>query len=207
VSVNYTVLASVVDIRTNNPRKDDTFLVDTNVWLWMCYGRASLSLNANLDQISTYPTYVKKALKAGSKLFRSSLSFSELSHLIEKIEHEHYVRMNGKKIHVKEFRHNNNQERENVVSEVVTAWNQVKAIASLVELSLNESTTDAAVLRFKSQMVDGYDLFLLESLSGRGGMHLLSNDSDFCTVPGITLFTANPAVITASRNQGKLISR
>lgn len=205
--VNYTVLASVVDIQTDSPRKDDAFLVDSNVWLWMCYGRASLSLDANLNQINTYPVYVKKVLKTGAKLYRSSLSFPELSHLIEKIEYEHYVLMNGNKINVKEFRHNYCRERENVVSEVVTAWGQVKSIASLIELLLDESTTEAAVSRFKNQMLDGYDLFLIESLLGREELHLLSNDGDFCTVSGIRLFTANPTVIAAAKKQGKLVSR
>lgn len=205
--VNYAVHASVVDIKSDTPRKDDAFLVDTNVWLWMCYGRASLSLDANLRQLTIYPSYVKKTLQAGAKLYRSSLSLAELSHQIEKIEHEHYVRMNADKISLKEFRHNHQQERENVVTEVVSAWEQVKTMASLIELTLNESTTDAAVSRFKKQLVDGYDLFLLESLSAAGHIQVLSDDGDFCTIPSIRLFTANPAVITASRSQGKLVSR
>jgi hypothetical protein len=74
-------------------------------------------------------------------------------------------------------------------------------------LPLNDNTTDLAVARLKDQLVDGYDLFLLESLSGASQTNVLSNDGDFCSVPGIVLFTANRLVVSAAKQQGKLLSR
>lgn len=207
MSVNYAVRASVVDIETDSPRKDDSFLVDTNVWLWMCYGRASLDLGLNVNYLTVYPAYLKKALSVQAKLHRSSLSLAELSHVIEKLEHEYYNRTKSKATSLKEFRHNCAQERADVVGEVTAAWQQVGSLASTIQLPLNDNTTDLAVARLKDQLVDGYDLFLLESLSGAGQTNVLSNDGDFCTVPGIVLFTANRLVVSAAKQQGKLLSR
>ena len=205
--VKYIVHASVVNIESDTPRSDDSFLVDTNVWLWLCYNRVSLSLDLNIQQLTTYPAYLKKILSAKAKLYRSSLSFAELSHQIEKVEHECYGRKNRNGLTLKEFRHNCVPERANVVSEIETAWQQVKSLASIAELSLNEATTDSAVTRCKNQLVDGYDLYFLESLHAASLLQILSHDGDFCTVPGITLFTANRSVILAATGQGKLVSR
>lgn len=207
MSVKYVVHASIVDIEKDSPRSEDSLLVDTNVWLWMCYGRASLSLDVGLPQLTTYPSYLKKSLAKGAKLYSSGLSFAELSHLIEKVEHECYDRKSGNTITPKEYRHNLLSERGKVVSEVTSTWEQVKRIATILELPLNEATTDLAVTRFTNQAVDGYDLYFLESLSAANQVQLLSHDGDFCTVPGITLFTANQTVIAAAKIQGKLVSR
>ena len=43
MTINLTVKATVVDIRADTPSYNDTFLVDTNVWYWMLYARASLA--------------------------------------------------------------------------------------------------------------------------------------------------------------------
>lgn len=173
----------------------------------MCYVRASLSLAIDIKQLSTYPPYLKKSHAVKAKLYRSSLSFAELSHTIEKVEHECYTRNKGIDISPKEFRHNCAPERASVVSEIEVAWQQIKSLTSSAELTLNDATTDSAAARLKTQLVDGYDLYFLESLRAAGLQQIISHDGDFCTVPGITLFTANRSVIAAATNQGKLLTR
>ena len=37
------ILADVVDIRNDTPKSDDVFMVDTNVWYFTTYTKASLS--------------------------------------------------------------------------------------------------------------------------------------------------------------------
>jgi hypothetical protein len=39
------------------------------------------------------------------------------------------------------------------------------------------------------------------------GINQVLTDGDYCTVPGLQLFTANRQVIEASRAQGKLLTR
>ena len=43
MAINYTVQAEVVDISADTPKTEDAFLVDTNVWYWLTYSRASQS--------------------------------------------------------------------------------------------------------------------------------------------------------------------
>jgi hypothetical protein len=85
MTVNYTVRTDVIDIRSDSPRQDDLFLVDSNVWYWTAYTRADLSdARPKTYQINDYPTYINRALSAKSRLFRCGLSLAELAHLIEK---------------------------------------------------------------------------------------------------------------------------
>jgi len=38
MTINLTVRAEVIDVRTDTPQPSDTLFVDTNVWLWQTYG-------------------------------------------------------------------------------------------------------------------------------------------------------------------------
>ncbi|WP_164928719.1 hypothetical protein [Gloeobacter violaceus] len=205
---SYTVCADVIDIGTDAPRADDIFLVDTNVWYWLGYTRSSLIRKPPQQyQTSTYPAYVQAASTAGSLLTWCGLSLAELAHIIEKTEHEIWNSRNAP-IKPKEFRHNRPQERINqVVPEVETAWAIVQNIAAPIDTLVDDSTTTAALCRFKSQAVDGYDLFLLEAMTKAGIKKVLTDDGDFATVPGIQVFTCNANVISAATAQGRLIQR
>jgi hypothetical protein len=76
-----------------------------------------------------------------------------------------------------------------------------------LDIKVNNATTAAALNRFKSEKVDGYDLFILESMKNNGVVQVITDDGDFSTVPGIQIFTANRNVIAAARHQGKLLKR
>ncbi|MBI4653581.1 MAG: hypothetical protein HY752_01045 [Nitrospirae bacterium] len=205
--VQYTITVDVIDLRNDTPRQDDLFLVDSNVWYWTTYSRVNLADTPPKPyQINDYPLYISKALSVKSNLFRCGLSFAELAHLIEKTERGIYIRANGA-VSSKEYRHNCSSERANVVAEVQTAWNQVKTMSQIVELQIDETITDAALSRFSTQQLDGYDLFILEAISRARVVKVITDDGDYVTVPGIQVFTANQNVITAAQNQGKLITR
>lgn len=207
--VNYTVCADVIDIRQDSPKSDDVFLVDTNVWYWLTYTRASQADHPPRSyQINDYPSYIAKALSAKSQLHSCGLSLAELAHRIEKTELEVYARTTGfDKNKEKEYRHNYSTERANVVSEVQAAWGQVKTMALTVDVQIDEPVTDAALLRLAAQPLDGYDLFILEGISSAGVVKVITDDGDYVIVPGIQVFTANQNVITAAQNQRKLITR
>jgi hypothetical protein len=80
MTVNYIVRTDVIDIRSDSPRQDDLFLVDSNVWYWTAYTRADLSdARPKTYQINDYPTYINRALSAKSRLFRCGLSLAELA--------------------------------------------------------------------------------------------------------------------------------
>lgn len=96
----------------------------------------------------------------------------------------------------------------NVVAEVQSAWSQVKALAVPVNLTVDDATTDAALNRFQTQAVDGYDLLLLEAISraGAGKIKIITDDMDYAVVPDIQVFTSNNNVIQAANTQKKLLA-
>ena len=201
MAVNYIIQAEVVDITGDTPRAEDAFLVDTNVWYWMTYTRASQS--ARQYQTTNYPAYTNAALAAGARIYQSGLSLAELTHLIEKAEREIYERTNGQ-IGTKEYRHNFPGERTQVITEIQSAWSQVVNLADPLVSTIDNQTANAALARFQTEKVDGYDLFILESMKNHSVVQVITDDGDFATVSGIQVFTANRNVITAARNQGKL---
>jgi predicted nucleic acid-binding protein len=204
MTINYRVQADVIDIRTDTPQAVDEFLVDTNVWYWMTYTRASQGASPpHTTQLTDYPNYINQALSNNSRLRFCGLALAELVHLIEKTEREIYAGQ----ISAKEFRHNLPSQRANVVSEVQSAWTQVTALATSIETNVNDSMVSAAVQRFHVEPLDGYDLFLLEAAKAAGISKVITDDGDFSGVPGIQMFTKNQRVLTAAQTQGKLVVR
>jgi predicted nucleic acid-binding protein len=205
MAIQYTVKAEVVDIGSDLPQKDDIFLVDTNVWYWLTYTPASTS--ARSYQINDYPAYLTKIISAQGLLLYCGLSLAELAHNIEQTERAIFSNTLNTKLNTKEYRHNEPTERANVVAEVIAAWGQVTSIAVSTDVTIDETTTNASLTRFQTQLLDGYDLLILEAMDKAGVVQVITDDSDYVTVPGIKVFTANRNVVTAARNQGKLITR
>lgn len=210
MSANYNVRADVIDIQQDNPRKEDIFLVDTNVWYWQTYTQASiLSTPYNQYQIQQYPSYLNKALSANSLLLYCGLSLIELVHNIERSEREISIQQGNipSQTKPKEYRHNYPQERANVVSEIQLACSQVKSIAAEIKILIESQVINSALNRLQTQLLDGYDLLILEAMKRENINSIITDDGDYITVPNIKVFTANRNVIIAARNQGKLIVR
>ncbi len=206
--IEYIVNAEVVDIASDSPKAGDIFLVDSNVWYWMTYTRASEGGPLpNPPRIISYPNYVQKALDAGSVIYFSSLSLFEIAHLIEKTEREIYEKRHDTQIKPKIYRHNFPEERSRVVSEVEAAWEQITSLAVPLTEALDEDIRPKALLRFKKEKIDGYDLLILECMKKNEVVQIITDDGDFSTVFNIKVFTANRSVLTAAQKQRKLIKR
>lgn len=207
MSINYTIQAKVVNIQSDSPKPEDTFLVDTNVWYWLFYSRASrVNRPPRNYQITDYPSYIQRCLSVKSLLYYSGFSLAELAHLIETAELDIFNGTSGT-VKPKEYRHNYLAERARVVARVQSVWSSIKQMAVPINLTLDESITDAALNRFQTQSLDGYDLFILETMEKEGIVNVITDDGDFVTVPTIQVFTANRTVIQAAQSQGKLVSR
>ncbi len=204
MAVNYTVRAEVIDITTDTPKPGDAFLVDTNVWYWLTYPNATSFIP---NRLSDYPFYLNNALGVNSKVHHTGLTLAELSHIIEKTEREIYERSIRSSVKPKEFRHNLTGQRIRVVSEIQAAWGQVTSLAEPLPITIDTPTASAALARLQSEKVDGYDLFILESMKNHGVVQVITDDGDFATVPGIQIFTANRNVIQAAKAQGKFLTR
>jgi predicted nucleic acid-binding protein len=207
-SVKYIIQAAVVDINTDKPKNDDVFLIDSNVWYWLTYTHASQGLSPPCPyQVDSYPNYVKMALELKALIYASNLSLAELTHLIEKTQREIYNHLNRTKMTPKMYRHNLPEERSVVVSEVEAAWGQVTSLARPLAGNIDENVARQGLLRFQREKVDGYDLFMLESMSKGGITQIITDDGDFSSVSGITVFTANQGVLAAAKEQDKLVER
>jgi predicted nucleic acid-binding protein len=213
MAINHIIEAQVVDITVDTPKPEDVFLVDTNVWYWMTYTRASQNTRPPLPyQSMLYPKYTNDALSIGSKIFKSGLTLAELTHLIERSEYEIFAMANRaifpdpKKFN-KEFRHSYNAERSQVVAEIQAAWSQVTSMAHPLTLTIDSSTASAALFRLQTEKVDGYDLYILESMKNNGVVQIITDDGDYATVTGIQVFTANTKIIAEARQQTKLLTR
>ena len=209
---NYTVRASVVDISRDTPKPEDWVWVDTNVLYWQTYSRASLRPKPpQTYQTRTYPSWLSRALRSGSTLHWLALSFAELAHQIETAERE--IAEGAGQIpsgtKPKDFRRNYSSQRANVIAEITNCWQAVESLASELPGGVVEDAgLVASSLPLMSRCaVDGYDLFMVEVLKATGVIQVLSDDGDFCTVAGITLFTANRAVIAQATSQQRLATR
>jgi predicted nucleic acid-binding protein len=200
--VRYVVQAELVDIRVDQPVKTDVFVVDTNVWFWVAYTKSTPLPH----QRATYPLYLKNALTVQAKTLRFVLGQAELFHLIEKAECDSFIASHPG-TRPKEFRHNFPAERVRVEAECRIAWQTVKGLTAPLDAMVDDSVTDAALARFRTQALDGYDLYLLEAMQNAGLRQILTDDGDFCTVPGLQVFTANQNVINLAAAQKRLLAR
>jgi predicted nucleic acid-binding protein len=211
MALNYTINAQIIDIRSDTPQKEDKFLIDTNAWYWYSYQNLKTSLVKNLPnedqprryQIENYPEYITKADNNNSSLFYSGVSLAELAHNIESTERKIF----SYSIRSKEYRHNYPAERAKVITEVNSAWNELKLAAQQVDICIDQVSTNAMLSSFKTHLVDGYDLILLQSMRKHGINQILTDDGDFATVPDIQVFTSNNTVIKAAKQQGKFLIR
>lgn len=197
-----TVRANVVDIRTDTPSAQDDFLVDTNVWYWMHYPPASQQ--ARQYQVTDYPNYMKSALGHGSTLFSSPLSFSELAHNIESAEREIYALKAAKTIKPKDFRHNYPNQQRKVTLLIQGVWSDVLSMSQMMPITLDDAFVSAATRRFNSVELDGYDLFMAANALAAGVAGVITDDADYCTFPGLTVFTANATAIRLAATAGRL---
>jgi hypothetical protein len=211
---SYTVQADVVDVSTDTPISSDVFWVDTNVWLWMTYGRLlqrAPDRQPRTYQTRHYPSYLKNGLRRSCQFHWLGLSLSELARQIEDAERE-IAEGSGQvppQTRPKEFRHDYPLLRQAVVQEVESCWRSIEQLAApLPNVPLvDQMAVDTAITDMQSCPLDAYDLFALQAIRASGITQVLTDDGDFCTVPGITLFTANRGVIEAARAQRKLVKR
>lgn len=200
---NIAIRADVVDISKDTPKKNENFLVDTNVWYWMTYSKASMHTLAAAYQISSYPKYTLSALNAGAKLSYTGLSILELTHVIERSEFNLFGGIST----AKEFRHNDVANRINVCSEIKSSFSQVKAIGDYFEIDLGITSLSDSIDKFNTFQVDGYDCMIADHMLKNGIANIVTDDGDFASVAGITVFTANRNIIQRAHQAGRLVVR
>ncbi len=212
MAANFQVRSRVIDLSKHLPQRNETFLVDTNVWFWTVYPRLTDCPDIPSYQIRDYPEIMARIVKAGGKPHWCGLTFSELAHCIEETEYRIWSHLPGQSArsvaNSKEFRHNFTSERASVLQTIDTVWQGVTSVASILRapVMIDQAATDLAKEELCRYPLDGYDLFLLQTARNSGVTNIISDDGDLCTVPDITLFTCNRNVISQASLQGKLVA-
>jgi predicted nucleic acid-binding protein len=173
----------------------------------MCYEAAPDAPGLSKPwQSREYPAMLDRVLKAGGRLIWSPFSWSELGHIIERTEWKISLACGATAAEtVKAFRYENPAERERVVDAIKGTWKQVTELAEpMPEIVLNAATVEAANAELSDVMLDGYDLFMAQQLRSSALTGIITDDADFTTFPGITVFTANNRVVSEARAQDRL---
>lgn len=203
-----TIRASVVDITTDTPKSTDKFLVDTNVWLWLYYEPLTLTeAGGTKQQAITYPSYYSAAQAARSTFYTTGLVYSELAHIIERTQKSIYDSKLAAPLDSKVYRHDYPQQRMKVIQLISEAWKDITTYTHLLDINLNDEYMQKATALFSQVGVDGYDGFTAQLVKQSDMTGILTDDGDFASVGGLTVFTANQYVIKLARTVGKLITR
>lgn len=207
MSISLTVQAAVVDLRADIPHVSDEFYIDTNVWYWTVYERALQRTAApRRYQLRHYPQYVRDALRVGSRFLHLGLCLGELAHVIESAELDIFQQTRRVR-HRKEFRHNFPSERADVAARITDAWQEIERMSSLVNVLVNQELVAHTLQRLQVELLDGYDALVVERLAQVGVNQVITDDADFATVAGLTVFTANLTMLNAAQAQDQLIIR
>lgn len=199
------IQADIVDIGVDTPSSEDVFLVDTNVWYWAVYSTAPSILDWQLS----YVDYILEAFQVKATLCCANLAFAELASSIEKAELRSDYPDEDNRPDLKEYRHNNNSARNRVVGTIQDAWDYIFENFSLQQLdvSIDAQAVSKAYSRLNSSKMDGYDLFILETMNQHGINKIITGDGDYSNVSGIEVFTSNPSVIRAAEQRERLVVR
>ncbi|MCE7946097.1 MAG: PIN domain-containing protein [Chloroflexi bacterium CFX4] len=202
------VRATVIDLRTDQPRATDVFLVDTNVWLWACYASAEYA-DQQPYQTLTYPPYLRRAKSNGARLAKSAITWVELAHLIERLEWKIFRNYTGETPDLKTYRQAFPEERQRVVQEFEGAWRIAEDLSNFttLPLSLDIAMLEKLAQDYQFLRVDGYDLLIYHAALSAGIRQILTDDVDYGEFPDVQIFTANLKLINIAREQGKLVTR
>jgi 3-dehydroquinate dehydratase len=201
------VRANVVDIRKPFKSEGIVFFVDTNVWFW--YTTVIGYADGKAYQIDDYPSFISSVLGTG-KLIASAINLIELSFVIEDVHFDIFredCRLQRRpQITKKEYRHKFPEKRKEIVQEIKSSWDSVKVVAEITDTNLDSKKDIESILdSVTNSQVDAYDLAILENMKRARTSCILSDDCDFVTVPGITIYTANPSVIEKARSLQRLM--
>lgn len=200
------VRAQVVDIRSDEPGPDDRIWVDTQVWVVLSY------LRVPPKRLSAYPRYVKRAQERAAKLVAGTIHLAELARCVEHHELEVYSAQTSSsssaaQMNIKSFRKIESA-REEVVAQIASAWRVLTSMASLSVEAVNVGDIEKTIKGLQAgELLDPGDAIQLAEARRQGINLILSDDSDFATVEGIILLTANEGTLRAAAAQGRSLRR
>jgi predicted nucleic acid-binding protein len=184
---------AVKDIRTyvsiNNKQE---FCLDTNVLYWYTYPRYNLDESSGrLKEVQYYYDFVDQLVAAGNPLITTRYNISELINIIEKHEYNIFCKSDSSIPYTKKDFRRNLEKRRALQKILKTTLNNVAATCQVIDFSFTEETLAACVDTLDNHRCDVFDFMILDHYKKTNHLNIISDDSDFASVSGITLFTAN----------------
>lgn len=186
----------MIDIRKMDISAIDSgkiFALDTNVLLWTHYSKASdPKLKIHPYQVIEYPNFISKLLQNGNRLVTTALNITELFGVVERNEYKMYRAINGSTLSLKDFRKlaaeriDYKSEIDNMILEIKSSYdNQIKII------EVDENLINSFQSNICKSMCDVFDYAVIEYLKKEGIVDYISDDKDFLSVDGISLYTTS----------------
>jgi hypothetical protein len=218
------VQADVVDIRNPASVTPSDLVTDANVLYWIFYPNFS-SLDyaggkkpANY-QTSEYPKYWQKAAKVGTRFHVVAATIGEFAKVAEYAELEaiwltdpanpqpdpaNPVSQFDPRV-CKFARYHYSGQLAMIRGGVATMVASVrKSVSFLTQFPTSDDTHNHSLGEWRPSCGDFPDAVMVASAKQQAKPHILSDDMDIATFPGITLYTANQRAIVAAGAAGKL---
>ena len=175
----------------NNSR---IFFLDTNVLYWYTYPR--FSDHSQLKPAwKIYYDFIDALTSAGNPLHTSVYNLTELLNVVEKNEYEIYMQLHPEiPLTKKDFRRMIT-EREKVSQIIKTTLNNALSICSVIDFNFTSNTLRNFSNQFIDHRCDVFDYAILNNCIMSKDINIISDDSDFSSMPGITLYTANENIL------------
>lgn len=201
-------MASVVDLRRHAPPQRFRAAADANALFFVHYPSFS-ALARHGDgpreyQLTQYGKWLTKLWRAQGELFTASSILGEVANTVEwtELKLEHLRQSSGDAFEPKASRYRARMAGQPVRRTVLDVLAKVQRDVQL----LTHGCPLSDVLKRWADSAGDYNDAALVCLAGQVGIDcILSDDADLATFPGITVLTANPALIEAAERGGRLV--
>jgi predicted nucleic acid-binding protein len=191
-------MMQIKNLNNYSPKKGERYLVDTNVWYWFTYVSSKEMKVIDVPQkyqMSDYPAFIEKTLNSESELFHCALNLAELAGSIERSEFKIFQAVKQDTQATKKMYRQMPAERSGVLNEIYLAWDTIEALSTCLEITLNNSSVEKSKNLLKQSNLDSYDSFYVQLMELNGITNIITDDGDFSSLKGCTVYTANKRML------------
>lgn len=208
---DFPIAASVVNIRKSVDFSDvNSLVIDTNAWFWLTYtGDFAQDEEPRGYQLIHYPDFIKTCLTKSVNLQYTTISLAELYRLTEVSLYKLYKSyIDDEEITLKNYRYKKKSQRQDFLDEFEAMYNQINDMANHIPTfdNIDDNYSDNLVKESQNKLLEIADLIILDSAGRLNITGIITDDGDFATVKGITVYTANNKVIEAAKKSKLLLN-
>ena len=174
------------------------FCLDTNVLYWYTYPRYTLFSNRGTEiRGQGYYDFVDKLVANGNPLITTRYNISELINIIEKHEYDIFCAEHSNLPYTKKDFRRISQQRQQLKQTLKITMSNVNSICTVADFNFTENILNECIDTLDKHRCDVFDFAILSYFKNNNLTNIITDDSDFSSVDGIHLFTANSSSITS----------